>query len=146
MAKGKYERLVQPKLLVIEGWARDGLTLDQIAANLRISKTTLFKYRDEHNELSDALKSGKEEADTHVVNALYKSATGFYYNEDTVTHQGDVVSVRKFQAPNTTAQIFWLKNRRPEQWRDKQELKHDVTTSLADVLTQAWENDKCDKS
>lgn len=139
VAKGKYERVVQPKLLVIEGWARDGLTLDQIAGNLRISKTTLIKYRGEHNELMNALKSGKEESDTAVVNALFRSAIGFSYTEEMITPQGRVVEVHKFQAPSTTAQIFWLKNRRPEQWRDKREVEHGGTISLADVLLRADE-------
>lgn len=134
----KYETHVAPKLAVIEGWARDGLTLDQIASNLGISKTTLIKYRDQHPELLTALKSGKDQADVQVENALFREATGYHYFEETVTNKGEVVRVQRYARPSVTAQIFWLKNRRPDKWRDKQEHKHEVTQSLADVLMEAW--------
>lgn len=122
MALDKYESHVKPKLLVIRAWSRDGLTLDQIASNLQISKTTLIKYRKKHRELMNALKTGKEEADVVIENSMFKSAMGFNYKEQVVTNKGDVVTVEKFHPPSVTAQIFWLKNRKPQQWRDKQEV------------------------
>ena len=72
--------------------------------------------------IMQALKKGKEVVDRQVENALFKTATGFYYDEETVTNQGEVVTVRKYSKPNTTAQIYWLKNRKREVWTDKQEL------------------------
>jgi hypothetical protein len=120
MAKGKYEEwLTDEGLLLIEGWARDGLTEDQIAHNMGVSVKTLYNWKTKHLPILHALKSGKEVVDRQVENALLKTALGFEYLEETVTNKGDVVEVRKVQHPNTTALIFWLKNRKPEQWRDK---------------------------
>lgn len=100
MAKPKWQEWVDPEhLLLLQGWARDGLTDEQIAHNMGIHVATLYKYKNEHNEISDTLKQGKEVVDIQVENALLKSAL-----------EG-----------NTTAQIFWLKNRRPQVWRDKRE-------------------------
>lgn len=144
MAKSKYETHVLPKIKVVEAWARDGLTLDQIAQNLRISKTTLIKYRVDHSELLDALKSGKDEADVEVENALYKRALGYRYEE--VTRESswnpkeekfEVVVTRivtKEVQPDVTAQIFWLKNRRPDAWRDRQQIDHNVNMTIEDAL------------
>lgn len=128
MAHSKYDRVVQPSLAVIEGWMRNGLTLDQVASNLRISKTTLIKYRDEHPELLNALKAGKEEADIAVENALFKAATGYTFTDEVATPSGKVVRVTKYEKPNTTAQIFWLKNRKPKDWRDQKTVEHSTET------------------
>lgn len=118
----KYDLYIKDKLAAIEGWARDGLTDEQIAKNLGIHVATLYEYKKKYTEFAEALKKGKEVADYEVENALFKSATGFYYTEQTVTNKGNVVTVRKYEKPNTTAMIFWLKNRRPDKWRDKQEM------------------------
>lgn len=119
----KYESHVQPKLLLIEAWTRDGLTLDQVADNLGIAKSTLCDYKNKYAELSNALKNGREVIDSMVENALLKAALGYEYEEDQATAQG-VCNVKKMAHPNTTALIFWLKNRKPKEWRDKQELEH----------------------
>ena len=102
MAKGKYEKWLEPEgLLKIEGWARDGLTDEQIARNMGISRETLNQWKNKYSNISDSLKNGKEVADYMVENALFKSAI-----------EG-----------NITAQIFWLKNRRPDKWREKQNIQ-----------------------
>lgn len=124
MARGKYQEwLTEEGLLKLEGWARDGLTDEQIAENMGISVRTLYNWKDKYVQLFHALKRGKEVVDRQVENALLKSALGFHYTEETVTNQGEVVEVTKFEKPNTTAQIFWLKNRKPAIWRDKQEIQ-----------------------
>jgi len=133
MAKSKYETNVKDKLLLVEAWARNGLTDEQIAKNLGISKVTLYKYINEHNELSELLKKGKEVIDIEVENALLKRALGYKYDEVTREVNSDtgklVVSkvVTKEVQPDTTAQIFWLKNRKPEAWRDRKEVDHSGT-------------------
>lgn len=99
MAKSKYDTHVKPKLDLIEGWARDGLTDEQIYNNLGVSKDTFYKYKKQYSDFSDALKNGKEVIDYQVEKALLTKAL-----------RGDV-----------TAQIFWLKNRKPKQWRDRKE-------------------------
>ena len=130
MAKSKYETNVRDKLLLIESWARNGLTIEQIANNLGISKVTLYKYMNEHIELSERLKKGKEVVDIEVENALLKRALGYKYdevtrelNEDTGELEVTKIVTKEVQ-PDTTAQIFWLKNRKPEDWRDRKEVEH----------------------
>ena len=96
--------LQKDKLILLEGWAREGLTDEQIAKNMGISRTTLWDWKKKEPNILDSLKKGKEVVDFEVENALLKSAL-----------EG-----------NVTAQIFWLKNRKKLQWRDKVE---DYTTS-----------------
>lgn len=94
----KYQEWLEPDgITLLEGWARDGLTDEQIAKNIGIAVSTLYDWKSKFPEFSKALKKGKEVVDFEVENALLKSAL-----------EG-----------NTTAQIFWLKNRKPDKWREK---------------------------
>lgn len=104
--------LEKDKLILLEGWAREGLTDEQIAKNININPATLYRWKIKESKICNALKKGKEVVDFEVENALLKSAL-----------EG-----------NVTAQIFWLKNRRKLQWRDKVE---DFTT--ANELTKVDE-------
>ncbi|WP_457778174.1 helix-turn-helix domain-containing protein [Streptococcus uberis] len=131
--------LTEEGLLLIEGWARDGLTEEQIANNIGISRSTLNEWKKKFSDISDTLKQSKEIADRQVENALHKTALGFYYEEDMVTNQGDVVRVKKYSKPNTTAQIFWLKNRKPADWRDKQEIEQ--TNTNIEIRIGEWDDD-----
>ena len=98
MARGKYEYwLTEDGLTLLEGWARDGLIDEQIAKNMGVAYSTLRDWKEKYSALSAAIKKGKDVVDYQVENALLQSAL---YG-------------------NTTAQIFWLKNRRPDKWRDK---------------------------
>lgn len=121
MAVGKYDTHVKPKLLLIEAWCRNGLTDKMIATNLDISEESFYKYKREHAEFADTLKSGKEVIDTMVENALLKAALGYGYEETKETADG-FERMNKVAHPNTTALIFWLKNRNQKDWRDKQEM------------------------
>lgn len=126
MAKGKYaEWLTDDALKKLEAWARDGLTDEQIAARMGISVSTLYEWRKKYSEISESLKKGKEVVDIEVENALLKRALGYTYNEVTHERVGDQLIptkiVKKEMPPDTTAQIFWLKNRKPEQWSDKKD-------------------------
>ena len=126
MAKRKYEYWLTPEgLIKLEGWARDGLTDDQIAKNIGINRDTLYRWKKAHSDISDALKRGKEVIDRQVENALLKRALGYTYDEITFEGDDEVKRVRKQVVPDTTAQIFWLKNRKPEEWRDKREIIKD---------------------
>lgn len=237
MAKGKYEKWLEPEsLILLEGWARDGLTDEQIANNMGIRRETLYDWKKKYPNISNALKKGKEVVNIEVENALLKRALGYEYAEitrerivdsgqkkrhggesrlterewemakvyfgekccycgstvaltkdhlqplndngtmtvdnivpacqkcnsskkdehwlswyqkqdfysterakkiseyiafacgmKTVTTDGDLVitkMVTKHVAPDTTALIFWLKNRMPDKWRDKQQMEH----------------------
>ena len=128
MAKGKYEKWLEPDgLLRIQGWARDGLTDEQIARNMGINRATLYRWKEQFRDISDALKETKEVADREIENALYKRARGFRYTEKITETRYDlngepyeyVRIVEKEALPDPTSMIFWLKNRRPKYWRDK---------------------------
>ena len=119
-AKGKYAYwLTEDGLTLLEGWARNGLTDDQIAHNMGVSLSTLYEYKNKYSDIFEALKKGKEVVDIEVENALLKRALGYKYTEQVITN-GMVVEVEKVMQPDVTAQIFWLKNRKPDDWRDKQ--------------------------
>lgn len=120
--KTLYEKLdIETKLPLVEGWKRDGLTDDQIAKNLGVSKHTLIKWKKEKKDFSDTIKKGKEVSDYELENALHKRAVGYYYEEETVTNAGKVVKVKKYEHSNPTSLIFALKNRLPHKYRDKVE-------------------------
>lgn len=124
MAKGKYTDWLTPEgLLKIEGWARDGLTDEQISKNIGISRSTLNVWKDRYSDISDALKRGKDVIDRQVENALLKRALGYEYEEVKEKFEDGVITeltvTKKEVVPDTTAQIFWLKNRKPDKWRDK---------------------------
>ena len=141
MAKSKWETHVKDKLILVEGWARDGLTDEQIAKNLGIAYSTLREYKDKYSALSAALKRGKEVVDTEVENALLKKALGSKETLKKPVKLKQVIysdagkKLKEFEeivmveeevliAPDTTAQIFWLKNRKPGGWRDKTAVEH----------------------
>ncbi len=140
----KYEHwLTAEGLLQIEAWARDGLTEEQIAHNMGISVKTLFNYKQKYLPILQALKKGKEVVDIQVENALLKRALGYSYTEITSerklnedTGEYEMVTTKeivKEVLPDTTAQIFWLKNRKPDVWRDKKDVdvKEDNTVGIA---------------
>lgn len=121
----KYHSNVEPKLLLIEAWARDGVTEADICKNLDVNNTSWIEYKKEYPELAKALKNGREVIDVMVENALLKAALGYEYTEEELNKMtGKPIELRKTAHPNTTALIFWLKNRKPKEWRDKQELEH----------------------
>lgn len=115
------EWLIPENKTRIRGWCLDGLIDKQIYKNMGISRTTFYKWKSENSEFADLLKRGKEIADREVENALFKSATGFIGPDD------------KYYPPNTTAQIFWLKNRKKDDWKDKREQDVSVSTPISDT-------------
>ena len=125
----KYEQWLEPdNLIKLEGWARNGLTDEQIASNIGINVSTLYAWKVKYKDFSEAIKRGKEVIDIMVENALLKSAMGYKYDEvvkeriyNPDTGESEIVEVKrttKDVAPNSTSLIFWLKNRRPADWRD----------------------------
>lgn len=141
MAKGKYQEWIEPEgLLKLEGWARDGLTDEQISSNMGITTSTLYVWKNKYSEISEALKRGKEVIDRQVENALLKRALGYKYYEVTIEDGVETKRVTKEVVPDTTAQIFWLKNRKPDVWRDKKDvgLAGELNTNnpFADLTTE----------
>lgn len=147
--KGLYEEwLEQDKLTLIQAWARDGLTNEQIAHNIGIAPKTLYEWINKFSEISNALKKGKEVVDIEVENSLLKRALGYSYDEVTKEiskETGQLVVtkvVTKQVIPDTTAMIYWLKNRKPKQWRDKPTQENDVSSMIESMntLTKAMLN------
>lgn len=139
MAKGKYEYWLTPEgLIKLEGWARDGLTDEQIAQNIGINPATLYDWKNKYDEISKTLKKGKEVVDYEVENALLKRALGYTVKEEKLTKDGEVVELEKEVPGDVTAQIFWLKNRKPDVWRDKRENEdnNDALAKLDEVLKE----------
>jgi hypothetical protein len=132
----------------LTGWARDGLTNIQIAQNIGVGERTFSEWVTRFPAISAALKKGKEPVDTQVENALLRRALGYDY-EETITEVEDlgggrtkkhVRKVTKHVPADTTAQIFWLKNRKPKQWREKMEAAVNVDvedlTPLVELLKE----------
>lgn len=139
VANGKYQEWLTPEgLLRLEGWARDGLTDEQIANNAGISPSTLYAWKDKFPELSEALKKGKDVVDRQVENALLKRALGFRYTEVRIEESEKdgqkITRTEKVIPPDTTAQIFWLKNRKPKDWRDRPSLDEQNSGQLDDLI------------
>lgn len=140
VAKGKYQKWLTPDgRTLLEAWARDGLTDEQIAHNMRITTSTLYAWKAKYSEISEALKKGKEIVDIEVENALLKRAKGFAYLEQKteVDQMGrkTVTKTVKQVAPDVGAAVFWLKNRKPEQWREKQPENGSVSEIEDDPIT-----------
>ena len=119
----------------IEGWAREGLSDEQIAGNMGINPATFYRWKDKFSEFCEAIKKGKAPVDIQVENALLKSALGhkvtvkkpikvkevkMKVGEGRIeTERIEYADEEVYIPPNSVAQIFWLKNRRPDKWRDK---------------------------
>lgn len=150
MAKGKYEEWLEPEgLLKLQGWARDGLIDEQIAENMGIVPSTLYEWKKKYPNISEALKKGKEVVDRQVENALLKRALGYEYEEKKTEQWKDaegnpcekITVTRKQIVPDTTAQIFWLKNRKSDVWRDKHEVNSNSGEKAVEKYIRAIEED-----
>ena len=123
-----------------------GLTDKQMASAFDVSEQTFNAWKNKYPEFLASIKEGKERADAKVIQGLYNRATGYEYKEDYVekvkipgkshiNKKGELIEVgggerlkkyviTKRMAPDVTAQIYWLKNRQPEHWRDKKDVEH----------------------
>lgn len=119
--------LTDDGLLLIEAWARDGCTLEEISNKLGVSRQCLDRWKKEYKEIARALATGKELIDYKVENALLKAALGYTTKEIKVTigkkiFNGETVELLKETttkeiAPNVTACMAWLNNRKHDQWK-----------------------------
>lgn len=130
--------------MLVEGFARDGLSDAQIAQKIGISYQTLYDWEKRFPEFLDAIKKGKAPVDIEVENALLKRALGYDYEEviTEVEELGEgrqkkhIRKIKKHMPGETAAQIFWLKNRRPGRWRDKVESAPEVANELLQSLME----------
>ena len=152
--KDSYEVRVKPKLDLVIGWCRRGLTNEQIAENLGISEQSFTNYIKRYEEFADAVDKGREETEIHIENALVKRALGYSYKE--VTRERKQVlnpetgemeyklvvtkSVTKHVIPDVGAQQYYLEHRAPKRWEkvpqqylDSNQINRDIM-SIAELL------------
>lgn len=150
--KSVYDWKVKPKLHIISDWMRNGATEEEVYKKLGISHQTFYRYKKQHSELLEALKT-REEADAQVEAALFKRAIGYDYYE-TISKQRinkdgsvseEVNKILKHVEPDTTAALAWLNNRRKETWRQKQEQVNTTKATEIDEFIQAVEKSVTDK-
>lgn len=150
----KIDEWLEPdNLILLEGWSREGLTYEQIAHNMGIDVTTLREWRKKNSTISTTLKKGKEVTDYEVENALYKKALGYNvllkktFKIKTIEYNDQGKKIKEKEElvdgydeahipADTTAQIFWLKNRKKEKWRDKVEVansNNDINNQIENI-------------
>lgn len=138
----KYSILLEKDNMIrVEGWLRDGLSIEQICKNLGVSWKQWYNAIDHSEEFARISLRTKEVVDREVENALFKRAMGYEYEEVTEEYEMGFVTkrkvVKKYMAPDTAAQIFWLKNKKSEMWRDRREVDNTVALErLDEVLSQ----------
>lgn len=101
-----------------------GATDREIADFFKVSENTIYRWAIEHEDFCEARKNGKEAADERVERSLFHRAIGYKHDAVKMFQAGGAVISEPYvehYPPDTTAAIFWLKNRRPKEWRDKTE-------------------------
>lgn len=149
------EWLTKDGLLGIQDWARQGLDDKQIAKNIGIAAGTFYEWKKKYPPFAEALKRGKRPVDVEVENMLLRSAMGFSKTVKEaikLRQKGgseivEYVDKEIYIPPNITAQIFWLKNRRPDLWRDKpaaqpktEEVEDGFIKALEGKAPEVWED------
>lgn len=143
----------------VEQWAKMGIVNHEIAKRLNISEATLYEWKDKYIEFSESFKKGNDYRHQNVINALYKRAMGYQYDEITqeriVPDAGEngkqpetelVVTKRvtKQQAPDVAAAIFYLINRVPEEWRNKTDVNSNITGDVTLKTSSLTDQEKLD--
>lgn len=152
--KPKYEKWLLPEnLILVEGWRRDGLSNEQIAANMNINVGTLYDWLNKYSELHEAYKKGDEVSTYEIENKLYRSAIGYDVEEvdiqEIIHPDGSKTQTkrkrRRHVPANIAAQIFILKNRRPDKWKEKptvddaQDVKDDgFIDAIKNNISEDW--------
>ena len=125
---------VFPRLSEIRDWCMKGKTNEEMCVLLGISPDSWYTYMKEHNELNNIVTAGKSVIDNRVENAVLKTALGYEYEEIRTVIEEDrngkkrtrIEKTKKYMPPNPTAQAFWLKNRKKDEWGDRKEIIFDT--------------------
>lgn len=136
----KYETVILPRLSEIQQWCLDGYTDEMIYKKLEISHDTWYRYIKEYPILSELIALSKSVMDNKVENALLKTALGYEYEEIKTIIEEDkngkkrtrIEKTKKYMPPNPTAQAFWLKNRKREEWSERKEIIFDTKAQEAE--------------
>ena len=159
MCKGKYQQwLTEEGQIRLQGWARDGLSDEQLAEKMGVCPSTFYAWKNKYPEISEALREGKEVADRRVENALYNSCFDrkitirrpfkvkeVYYNDGKRCERERVMYGEEDVAipANEKAIEFWLANRKPEKWSRKEKLE--VSGDKGGPLVIRWMNSPDEK-
>ena len=116
-----------------------GHTDEELAQFFEVHVSTIHQWKLDYPDFSDSIKNGKEFADIEIVQSLHNRARGMTLKKQVVKGEGAIVEVEDEIPPDTTAMIFWLKNRQPKKWRDKQVQEHEgeitvINTPLSDIF------------
>lgn len=125
---------VFPRLSEIRDWCMDGKTNEEMCVLLGISPDSWYTYMKQYNQLNDIVTAGKSVIDNRVENAVLKTALGFEYEEIKTIIEEDrngkkrtrIEKTKKYMPPSPTAQAFWLKNRKKDEWGDRKEIVFDT--------------------
>lgn len=140
-AKGRPTKWEPRFVAIVAGMTEVGATDREIAEQLKVTVRTLNFWKKDYPDLVDAMRVGKNSADNRVEMTLYHRAVGYTYESEKIfNHQGKIIRAKTIEhvPPDTTAAIFWLKNRRPAEWREKQDVRVDLHVSLADLVNQSY--------
>lgn len=151
MAKGKYQEwLTDDGLLILKGWARDGLTDEEIAKRIGISSKTLYEWYNRFSEICSTIKKGRRPVLVEVEDSFFETKLkGHYVEEETIEKtvhrdaKGNVTGstehkrvTKRYIPADTTAQIFFMKCRMPEKYNDKLNVSLEAKNEgkLADLI------------
>ena len=130
----RYNEKVKKHLISLAG---KGFTDVQISDFIGVKKQTLNNWKKKYPDFFASLKSGKILADEKVEISLYDRACGYSHPEDKIFNNNGtplIVPTTRHYPPDTTAAIFWLKNRQPGKWRDVKNLEHGIDAKVLEVL------------
>ena len=115
-----------------------GATDKDLADFFETTEQTINAWKQQHPDFLESLKNGKEVADAEVAASLYKRARGYQYEERTIEGGELTKTVVKEVPPDTGAAMAWLKNRRPQAWRDKQDIEHSGSMVIIEGEVKEW--------
>lgn len=117
-----------------------GATDASLADFFNVTETTINNWKNANESFFESIKQGKMIADATVAESLFKRANGYSHPEEKVFNGNDGITTyntTKHYAPDPTAMIFWLKNRQPAMWREKQEVKVELNNDFESLLDDA---------
>ena len=144
----KYDRLIKPKLEQVEEWSSRGMTQKDMAKALGVGYTSFRNYKEEYPELQEAIDRGQISAVQEVEGALFKRAIGYEYEEETEELKnidGKKTAfkrkVKKHQAGDTLAMMYYLNNRAPDKWKARREDKGDTDMNVTISFEEEKDNE-----
>lgn len=122
-----------------------GATDMELADFFEVNVLTIYRWRIAHPEFCNAMDLGKEAPNTRVKRSLYNRAVGYSYaSEKVFQYQGEIVRAETIEhvPPDANAAFLWLKNREPDEWRDKQQVEHSGAVSFTNAVTASYSTDE----